>query len=167
MAQSQKEAHSGQNPPRGAENASENLHTLASVLQDIMPVLDRIQNRSPHSGAPGYFGFGQMSVETLAAIALVSDMGADSLRRLTAYLDANAERFPGLEDCAPLVATAARALAARDYAQAFTLLFDVYRTIAVMRLDNPKMPAPGSVTHPLSEEDRQSGAGGPKGSPPN
>jgi hypothetical protein len=140
------------------ENPHEDLRELTAVLQDIMPVLDRIQNRSPQ---PGAVLFGGASVETLAAVALVGDLGADSLRRLTGYLDAHAKDFPGLEHCAPVVAGAARALAARNYAQAFALLFDVYRTITMMRLEDNTLPAPGSVAPRLSERRSQGGEGAP------
>ena len=141
------------------------LRMVAAVFQDIMPVLARIQTRSPQTILPG--SPGQMSAETFAAVALVSDLGADSLRRLTAYLDANAGKFEGLENCAPLVAAAARALAARDYAQTFTLLFDIYRTIAMLRLDDQKLPLPGSIKNVSmggrrEEETGQSDTGNPE-----
>jgi hypothetical protein len=168
MARPQQGAASGQNAPRPQENSFENvqqdLRELTAVLQDIIPTLDRIQNRSPQSAAQGLFA--QQSVETLAAVALVSDLGADSLRRLTAYLDANAENFGGLENLAPVVAAAARSLAARDYAQAFTLLFDVYRNIAVLRLDDPRLPTPGSVKSHLTGASPRSGEAKREDSPP-
>jgi hypothetical protein len=144
-----------QNPPRQQDSAHQDLRELTAVLQDILPTLDRIQNRSPQSAALGVFA--QQSVETLAAVALVSDVGADSLRRLTAFLDANAENFSGLENLAPLVSAAARSLAARDYAQAFTLLYDVYRNIAILRLDDSRLPTPGSVTSHLAGGSPQPG----------
>lgn len=152
MVRSQQGAFLGQGAPRNMQNPGDDLRMLAGVLNDIMPVLDRIQARSPQPAAPGFYG--QMPVETLAAVAFVSDLGADSLRRLTAYLDANAAKFEGLENCAPIVAAAARALAARDYAQSFTLLFDVYRTIALLRSGDPDLPTPGSMANPATE-DRQ------------
>ena len=86
-----------------------------------------------------------LPAETAAAVALVSDMGADSLRRLTAYLDAHVGQFEGLENCVPLVTTAAHALAAGDYARSFTLIFDVYRAIAVFRAEDPTLPLPASI----------------------
>ena len=141
MAHAQSGAFFQHGAARGADNPAEESRVLASVFQDIMPVLARIQMRSPAPTA----GFGQMPPETVAAVALVSDLGADSLRRLTAYLDAHAGKFEGLENCAPLVAAAARALAARDYAQCFTLLFDVYRTIAMLRAEDAGLPLPGSI----------------------
>lgn len=152
MAHSQPGAFFGQGAPRGMDNPGDDLRMLAAVFQDIMPVLARIQMRSPQTIPPG--SSGQMSVETVAAVALVSDLGADSLRRLTAYLDANAGKFEGLENCAPLVAAAARALAARDYAQTFTLLFDIYRTIAMLRVDDQTLPLPGSIKN-VSMEGRK------------
>jgi hypothetical protein len=153
------------------DNSGEDSRMLAAVLQDIMPVLARIQTRSPQTVLPGQFG--QMSAETTAAVALVSDLGADSLRRLTAYLDAHAGKFDGLDSCAPLVAAAARALAARDYAQTFTLIFDIYRTIALLRADDPTLPLPGSIKNVAmdgrkgdearrSDDDNQEASSGPQ-----
>ncbi|MGO9391325.1 hypothetical protein [Rhodoblastus sp.] len=152
MVRSQQGAFSGQGAARNTPGSGDELRMLAGVLNDIMPVLDRIQARSPQAAAPGFYG--QMPVETLAAVAFVSDLGADSLRRLTAYLEANATKFEGLDNCAPIVAAAARALAARDYAQGFTLLFEVYRAIAILRGDDPELPAPGSIAN-LSAESRR------------
>ncbi len=152
MVRSQQGAFSGQGAARNMPNSGDDLRMLAGVLNDIMPVLDRIQARSPQTAASGFHG--QMPLETLAAVAFVSDLGADSLRRLTAYLDANATKFEALENCAPIVAAAARALAARDYAQGFTLLFEVYRVIAILRSDDPGLPAPGSIAN-LPAESRQ------------
>ena len=152
MVQSQHGAFPGKGVPRGSENSGDDLRMLAGVLNDIMPVLTRLQSRAPQLA--GARSEGPQSLESQAAVAFVSDLGADSLRRLTAYLDANVGNYDELENCAGIVAAAARALAARDYAQAFTLLFEVYRTIAVMRAEDPRAPAPGSVNNP-SAEDRQ------------
>ncbi|MBV8473542.1 MAG: hypothetical protein JO234_09020 [Hyphomicrobiales bacterium] len=154
MAHFQAGAFFGQSTSRGADLSGDDSRTLAAVFQDIMPVLARIQMRSPQMPAPGTVG--HMSAEAVAATALVADLGADNLRRLTAYLDDNAASFEGLEHCAPLVAAAARALAARDYAQTFTLLFDVYRTIAMLRSEEPKLPMPGSIKS-VQMEGRRSG----------
>jgi hypothetical protein len=144
MAQSHHGAHTGQKAERGAESASDDLRAVSSVLHDIMPVLNRIQSRNPQAAALGLFG--QMSVESLAAVALVTDLGADSLRRLTAFLDANVGKHEGLENCAPVVAAAARALSARDYAQAFTHIFEAYRAIALMQMEDLEIPSPSSVS---------------------
>ena len=150
MIQSQHGAFPGKGAMRGAENSGDDLRMLAGVLNDIMPVLTRLQSRAPQ--VAGTRAEAPQSLETQAAVAFVSDLGADSLRRLTAYLDANAAHYDELENCASIVAAAARALAARDYAQAFTLLFEVYRTIAVLRAEDPRAPAPGSVNNPSAED---------------
>ncbi len=156
-------AYSHQGASRGMENPNqgEDLRMLAAVLQDIMPALARIQTRTPPVMTPGPSG--PISVETAAAVALVSDMGADSLRRLTAYLDAHAGKFEGLENCVPLATAAAQALAARDYARSFTLLFDIYRNIALLRSEDPKLPLPGSIKNvsigESHKEEKESGAG--------
>ena len=146
MAHSQRGAPSAQNPglnmpfTAGAENPALGVQ---DVLQDILPVLARLQTRAPQTSQPGPSS--PVSAEAAAAVALVSDMAADSLRRLTAYLDANAGKFAALENCVPLVTTAAHALAARDYARCFTLIFDVYRTLAIVRADDPDLPLPASI----------------------
>jgi hypothetical protein len=147
MAHSQRGAPSSQNPglnnppfTAGAENPALGIQ---DVLRDIMPVLARLQMRAPQTPQPGPAG--PVSAEVTAAVALVSDMAADSLWRLTAYLDAHAGKFATLENCVPLVATAAHALAARDYARCFTVIFDVYRALAIIRADDPDLPMPASI----------------------
>jgi len=152
MANPQQNPFEAQGSPRGMPRQGEDLRMVAAVLQDIMPVLTRIQSRAPQTMASD--SFNQMPPETVAAIAMVSDMGADSLRRLTAYLDAHAGKVEGLENCAGLAASAAHALAARDYEQCFTLIFDVYRTIALQRNDDPKTPLPGSIKNVSKDGNR-------------
>ena len=152
MAHSASGGYFGQSAPKGMDNTGEDSRVLAAVFQDIIPVLTRIQTRSPQANQAA--SFGQISVESAAAVALVSDLGADSLRRLTMYLDVNAGRFEGLENCAPIVAAAARALAGRDYAQTFTLIFDVYRTIALLRAEDQRLPLPGSIKNVSMDERR-------------
>jgi hypothetical protein len=140
MAPSQRGSRSLDNPgfnPGGLASSG-----VQDILRDIMPVLARLQTRAPQMQSPP---FSPLSAEAAAAVALVSDMGADSLRRLTAYLDAHAGKFEGLENCVPLVTTAAHALAAGDYARCFTLIFDVYRAIAIFRAEDPNLPLPASI----------------------
>ena len=161
MAYPQQSGFDAQGSPRGMPRQGEDFRAVATLLKDVMPVLTRIQSRSPQTMSPGYFS--QMPVETAAAVAMVSDMAADSLRRMTSYLDAHAQKFEGLENCAPLVATAAHALAAREYDQFFTLMFDVYRTIAILRHDDPKMPVPSSIKNVSMEGQRTSESHASKG----
>jgi hypothetical protein len=161
MAPSQRGSRSSDNP--GFNPGSVASTGVQDILRDIMPVLARLQMRAPQMPSPGPAS--PLSAEAAAAVALVSDMGADSLRRLTAYLDAHAGKFEGLENCVPLVTTAAHALAAGDYARSFTLIFDVYRAIAVFRADDPNLPLPASIK-PADMARGDSGETHPDASPP-
>jgi len=145
MAHSQRGAPTSPNPSPETPGFTPGVFGsgMQEILQDIMPVLARLQMRAPQMPQRG--SSSHLSAESAAAVALVSDMGADSLRRLTAYLDANAGKFEALENCVPLVTTAAHALAAGDYARSFTLIFDVYRAIAVFRVEDPTLPSPASI----------------------
>jgi len=136
----------GTGASRGFDFSGEDPGAMGSVLQDIIPVLARIQSRSSHGSIPGLPGL--VSSEAVAAVAMVADLGADSLRRLTAYLDEETGKHEGLEHCVPLVSAAAQALGARDYALAFTMIFDCYRTIAMLRVGDSSLPLPGSLKTP-------------------
>src|SRR6266851_4265700 len=67
------------------------------------------------------------AIDHQAAVNLVGDITADSLRTLSTYLEAHAARHAGLESCVPIVTQAAHRFAARDYAQAFDLIWLAYR----------------------------------------
>ena len=56
-------------------------------------------------------------------------MIAESLRALSTYLEANAAQYAGLENSVPIVTEAAHRFAARDYTEAFNLIWHAYRTI--------------------------------------
>ena len=149
MAHSSRSAAFAPGAPQGADILGDDFGMLASVLQDIMPALARIQARAPRpmslSGLSGRAS-AQMAPEAVAAVALVCDIGADSLRRLTAYLESHADSHDGLEACVPLIAAAAQALGGRDYAMGFTMIFECYRMIATLRTADPSLPWPGSLT---------------------
>jgi hypothetical protein len=59
---------------------------------------------------------------------------------LSSYLDTHAGRVAGLEACRPIVTRVAQCRAARDYAQAFELIWQVYRVVAALRAANPELP---------------------------
>ena len=75
----------------------------------------------------------------------MEDITADSLRTLSAYLDIYAGRFPGLDNCVAIVTEAAHRFKARDYAQAFGLIWQAYRVITALRAANPQLPPPRAV----------------------
>ena len=75
-----------------------------------------------------------------AAIHLVEDITADSLRTLSTFLEAYAPQHRGLESCIPIVTQAARCFAARDQAQTLALIWQAYRVITALRAANPQLP---------------------------
>jgi hypothetical protein len=75
-----------------------------------------------------------------AAVNLVADITADSLRNLSTYLEANVGPHPALQPCVPIVTQAARSFAAQGYAQAFDLVWQAYRLIATIRAADPQIP---------------------------
>jgi hypothetical protein len=81
-------------------------------------------------------------IDQQAAISLVEDITADSLRMLSAYLETYAGQHQGLESCVPIVTQAARCFAARDYAQTLGLIWQAYRAITALRAANPQLPPP-------------------------
>ena len=82
------------------------------------------------------------ALDRQAAENLIGDMIAESLRTLSAYLESNAGLHAGLEGCVPNVTQAAHRFAARDYAQAFNLIWLTYRAIETIRAADPRIPPP-------------------------
>src|SRR5207237_10357718 len=75
-----------------------------------------------------------------AAVSLAGDVTAALLRNLSTYLETNAGQHAGLDSCIPVVTQAAHRFAARDYAQAFNLIWNAYRLIATIRAADPSIP---------------------------
>jgi hypothetical protein len=75
-----------------------------------------------------------------AALNLVENITASSLRALSAYLELHVERHAELQGCIGTVTQAARCFAARDYAQAFAQIYQAYRSITALREINPQLP---------------------------
>jgi hypothetical protein len=127
---------------------------LITLLSSLMPLLQRMQSQLGLAPQPGAWSTpgglmngmspGTMSANDVAdhqaALSFVEDITADSLRNLTTYLDAQAEQHPELGPCVTLVAQAARSSAMRDFNQAFELIWQAYRIIAVVRANNPQLP---------------------------
>jgi hypothetical protein len=144
------------NPSAAAAAASQaqspDLAQLVALLGNLMPLLLQFQSQTleppfqpgPFQAGP-FQGLGNVlipnpALDHQAAVNLVGDITADSLRNLSAYLEANAGRHAGLENCVPIVTQAARSFAARDYAQAFNLIWLAYRVIATIRAADPQLP---------------------------
>lgn len=101
------------------------------------------QNLDP-SGVGSLFGNNLLPPNAMldhrAAVDLVEDLTADSLRTLSNYLETYAGRHQGLESCIPIVTQAARCFAARDYALTLGLIWQAYRLITALRIGNPQLP---------------------------
>jgi hypothetical protein len=148
------------NPSAAAASPAQSpdVAQLVALLGSLMPLLLQFQSQALeppfHAGPfqagpfqPGLVqpGLGNVlmpnpALDHQAAVSLVGDITADSLRNLSAYLEANAGRHAGLENCVPIVTQAARSFAARDYAQAFNLIWLAYRVIATIRAADPQLP---------------------------
>jgi hypothetical protein len=143
------------NPSASAAAGSQppDVTQLVALLGSLMPLLLRFQSQGFQSQAfqwqipeaPFQAGLGNVMIpdptlDHQAAVSLVGDIVADSLRNLSAYLEVHAGRHHGLESCVPIVTQAARSFAAHDYAQAFNLIWQAYRMIAMIRAGDPQLP---------------------------
>jgi hypothetical protein len=124
------------------------IQQLVGLLGSLMPLLLRFQSQGfqaqivepPFQVGPGNFMAPNPALDHQAAVNLVGDITADSLRALSTYLEAHAARHAGLESCVPIVTQAAHRFAARDYAQAFDLIWLAYRAIETIRAADPQVP---------------------------
>jgi hypothetical protein len=144
------------NAPTGsAQNSLPDPQMLIALLSSLMPLLQRMQSQfaglPPTTLDPFLFSPGGLSspagstvpnpaIDHQAAVSFVEDIAADSLRNLSHYLDTYAEQHVELAACVAIVTQAARCFAMRDYAQAFGLIWQAYRVIAVARSANPQLP---------------------------
>jgi hypothetical protein len=149
------EAMSSSNP--SAVNASQDhapdTQQLVALLGNLLPLLLRLQPQAPGPsfgptigpfsrpmGLSGPAGIGDPALDHQAAVNLIEDITADSLRTLSTYLESNARNFAVLESCVPIVTQAAQCFAARDYQQAFNQVWQAYRLITMIRAFTPQLP---------------------------
>src|SRR6266704_2235335 len=131
--------------PSAAQPQSPDIQQLVGLLGNLMPLLLRFQSQAPEQpfqAVPGNFVVPNPALDRQAAENLIGDMIAESLRTLSAYLETNAGLHAGLEGCVPNVTQAAHRFAARDYAQAFNLIWLTYRAIETIRAADPRIPPP-------------------------
>jgi hypothetical protein len=134
------------NPSAGTaamQQPTPDIAQVIALLGSLMPLLMRFQSQAlGQAFQPGLGGFvvPDPALDQQAAVNLVSDITADSLRTLSSYLEAHAGRNAGLEQCIPIVTQAAHSFAARDYAQAFNLIWQAYRVITMIRAADPQLP---------------------------
>jgi hypothetical protein len=131
---------------------SPDVQQLVGLLGSLMPLLLRFQSQAfqsqafqphpeqPFQDRPGNAVIPNPAFDHQAAENLIGDITAGSLRTLSAYLETNAGRHAGLESCVPIVTQAAHRFAARDYAEAFNLIWLAYRSIETIRATDPQIP---------------------------
>ena len=128
---------------------SPDIQQLVGLLGSLMPLLLRFQSQTseqPFQAVPGNFVVPNPVLDRQASENLIGDMIAESLRTLSAYLETNAGLHAGLESCVPIVTQAAHRFAARDYAQAFNLIWQAYRAIETIRTADPRIPPPRAAS---------------------
>lgn len=124
-----------------ADRQPADVQQLIGLLGNLMPLLVRFQSQ-PFGQFPlgGGLGISQPALEHQAAVNFVSDIAALALQNLSTYLESNSGRYASLESCVPIVTHAEHCLAARDYAQAFDLIWQAYRMIVFIRVTDPQIP---------------------------
>jgi hypothetical protein len=119
------------------------IQQLVGLLGNLMPLLLRLQSQGfeqPYQTMQGPLPIPNAVLDRQASENMMGDMIAESLRSLSAYLEANAAHHAGLDSCIPIVTQAAHSFAARDHAQAFNLIWMAYRTIEAIRAADPRLP---------------------------
>jgi hypothetical protein len=168
MAASNPSATTASQPP------TPDIQQLVGLLGNLMPLLLRLQSQAfpqeafpsqgfPSQGFPsqtfpsqafepsfqgglGNFAIPNPALDRQAAENFIGDIITEQLRTLSAYLEANAGQYPGLQNSVPIVTQAAHRFAARDYAQAFNLIWLAYRAIETARVADPKVPPPRAAS---------------------
>lgn len=166
-----------------AQSPALDTQTLIGLLDGLMPLLLQLQSQYPGQGPgqfagqfpgqhPGQtyfgqqgpvpsdtgFGFGNLAppnplLDHQAASEMVEDINASALRTLSTYLENYASQHPGLANAIPLVTQAARCFAMRDQAQAFALIWQAYRAIAIARAMDSQLPPPRvTVSGPTAQQ---------------
>ena len=119
------------------------IEQLVGLLGSLMPLLLHFQSQTQQQPYQAdNFMVPNPALDRQAAESLIGDMIAETLRTLSVYLESNAGLHAGLESCVPIVTQAAHRFAARDYAQAFNLIWLTYRAIETIRAADPRIPPP-------------------------
>jgi hypothetical protein len=119
------------------------IEQLVGLLGSLMPLLLHFQSQTQQQPYQAdNFMVPNPALDRQAAESLIGDMIAETLRTLSVYLESNAGLHAGLESCVPIVTQAAHRFAARDYAQAFNLIWLTYRAIETIRAADPRVPPP-------------------------
>lgn len=131
------------------------VEQLAAMLGHLMPLLLRLQSQflePAFQGAADNTVVSNPALDQQAAVSLAGDVTAALLRNLSTYLETHAAQHAGLDSCIPVVTQAAHRFAARDYPQAFNLIWNAYRLIATIRAADPSIPPLQAGGEARSEE---------------
>jgi hypothetical protein len=126
-----------------ARETKEDTQALIGLLENLVPLLLRFQTNAFGTEGQGTWrpvGAHAAHLEQQAAIAFTEDIILDSLRNVSAYLQRNAGRYPGLDTYNGVVAQARQALEVHDYQSALALILEAYRAITVVRAIRPELP---------------------------
>jgi hypothetical protein len=128
-----------------ARAAAPDTQSLIGLLENLVPLLLRLQAQTcqPFQFPPPDPVIQSAVLDHQAAVTFTEDIVADSLRNVSSYLETNAERYSGLEPCGAIISHAKQCFAARDYAQSFALILQVYRAVTALRVIKPDLPPIG------------------------
>jgi hypothetical protein len=137
-------SHANPTASAPAHDKTADTQRLVALLEDLMPLLLGIQ-RQDFGPWPSQVELSANFVQNpmidhQAAASLAQDITGDCLRTLSEYLETHAGRHTVLQGCVGLVTQGLYRFATRDYAQAFALIWQTYRTLAALRAHNPQLP---------------------------
>jgi hypothetical protein len=92
-----------------------------------------------NAGMPG--AQPEANLEAQALSGFLQDITSNSIRKLYEYLSNNVEKFPQLANAVNVLNTAVELFKAKDYARAFSQIYEVYRHITAARATAPDLPA--------------------------
>src|SRR3981081_4151472 len=119
------------------------IEQLVGLLGSLMPLLLHFQSQTQQQPYQAdNFMVPNPALDRQAAESLIGGVIAETLRPLSVYLESNAGLHAGLESCVPIVTQAAHRFAARDYAQAFNLIWLANRAIETAPGGAPQQPPP-------------------------
>jgi hypothetical protein len=141
---------------RTTQPSAPDTQTLIELLGNLMPLLLQLQAQSSshaYMGQPQFTAADPASLlgtvappnpllDHQAAVEMIEDMNAGTLRTLSAYLERYAHQHAALANCVAIVTQAARLFALRDHAQTFALIWQAYRAIALARAQDQQLPPP-------------------------
>jgi hypothetical protein len=132
MASVEQTSETGSHSPPSFQ--PQDARQLAGLLANLLPMLISLHPTAADMAR---------QIDQQASVAMVKDLIADSVARLSGYLDHQTARQPGLETCSSQVAQAEQCAARGDVETAFSLIWQTYRGITALRMADPTLPPVG------------------------